>query len=135
MWEALQVAQAADFVQAHPAGLHMPVSQGGINFSGGQRQRIAIARAVIRRPGIYLFDDAFSALDVRTDARLREALRAVAAQSTVIVVAQRISTVTDADQIAVLDNGRVAAVGTHAELVDCCGMYREICDSQAVSLV
>jgi ATP-binding cassette subfamily B protein len=135
MWEALQVAQAADFVQAHPAGLQMPVSQGGINFSGGQRQRIAIARAVIRRPGIYLFDDAFSALDVRTDARLREALRAVAAQSTVIVVAQRISTVTDADQIVVLDNGRVAAVGTHAELVDCCGMYREICDSQAVSLV
>ncbi|OHU44352.1 ABC transporter ATP-binding protein [Mycobacteroides chelonae] len=135
MWEALQVAQAADFVQAHPAGLQMPVSQGGINFSGGQRQRIAIARAVIRSPGIYLFDDAFSALDVRTDARLREALRAVAAQSTVIVVAQRISTVTDADQIVVLDNGRVAAVGTHAELVDCCGMYREICDSQAVSLV
>lgn len=135
MWEALQVAQAADFVQAHPAGLHMPVSQGGINFSGGQRQRIAIARAVIRRPGIYLFDDAFSALDVRTDARLREALRAVAALSTVIVVAQRISTVIDADQIVVLDNGRVAAVGTHAELVDCCGMYREICDSQAVSLV
>lgn len=132
MWEALRVAQAADFVQAHAAGLQMPVSQGGINFSGGQRQRIAIARAVIRRPGVYLFDDAFSALDVHTDARLREALRAVAAQATVIVVAQRISTVVDADQIVVLEDGRVAAVGTHAELVDRCGMYREICDSQAV---
>ncbi|MGH3953455.1 ABC transporter ATP-binding protein [Mycobacteroides salmoniphilum] len=132
MWEALRVAQAADFVQAHAAGLQMPVSQGGINFSGGQRQRIAIARAVIRRPGVYLFDDAFSALDVHTDARLREALRAVAAQATVIVVAQRISTVVDADQIVVLEDGRVAAVGTHAELVDCCGMYQEICDSQAV---
>ncbi|MFD6196864.1 ABC transporter ATP-binding protein [Mycobacteriaceae bacterium NPDC060252] len=132
MWEALRVAQAADFVQAHAAGLQMPVSQGGINFSGGQRQRIAIARAVIRRPGVYLFDDAFSALDVHTDARLREALRAVAAQATVIVVAQRISTVVDADQIVVLEDGRVAAVGTHADLVDCCGMYREICDSQAV---
>lgn len=132
MWEALRIAQAADFVHAHPSGLQMPVSQGGINFSGGQRQRIAIARAVIRRPSIYLFDDAFSALDVRTDARLREALRSVAADATVIVVAQRISTIVDADQIVVLEDGRVAAVGTHAELTDCCGMYREICDSQAV---
>lgn len=132
MWEALRVAQAADFVQAHAAGLLMPVSQGGINFSGGQRQRLAIARAVIRRPSIYLFDDAFSALDVRTDARLREALREVAADATVIVVAQRISTVIDADQIVVLEDGRVAAAGTHAELAECCGMYREICDSQAV---
>lgn len=132
MWDALRVAQAADFVHAHASGLQMPVSQGGINFSGGQRQRIAIARAVIRRPGVYLFDDAFSALDVHTDARLRETLRAVAAHATVIVVAQRISTVVDADQIVVLEDGRVAAVGTHAELVDRCGMYREICDSQAV---
>lgn len=132
MWEALRVAQAADFVRAHAAGLQMPVSQGGINFSGGQRQRIAIARAVIRRPSVYLFDDAFSALDVGTDARLREALRVVAAQATVIVVAQRISTVADADQIIVLEDGRVAAAGTHAELVECCGTYREICDSQAV---
>ncbi len=132
MWEALRVAQAADFVRAHADGLQMPVSQGGINFSGGQRQRIAIARAVIRRPGVYLFDDAFSALDVGTDARLREALRVVAAQATVVVVAQRISTVADADQIIVLEDGRVAAAGTHAELVQCCGTYREICDSQAV---
>ncbi len=132
MWDALRVAQAADFVHAHASGLQMPVSQGGINFSGGQRQRIAIARAVIRRPGVYLFDDAFSALDVHTDARLREALRAVAAHATVIVVAQRISTVVDADQIVVLEDGRVAAVGTHAELADRCGMYQEICDSQAV---
>lgn len=132
MWEALRVAQAADFVRAHGAGLQTPVSQGGINFSGGQRQRIAIARAVIRRPGIYLFDDAFSALDVRTDARLRQALREVAADATVIVVAQRISTVADADLIVVLEDGRVAAAGTHAELTQCCGTYREICDSQAV---
>lgn len=131
MWEALRVAQAADFVRAHGAGLQTPVSQGGINFSGGQRQRIAIARAVIRRPGIYLFDDAFSALDVRTDARLRQALREVAADATVIVVAQRISTVADADLIVVLEDGRVAAAGTHAELTQCCGTYREICDSQA----
>lgn len=132
MWEALRVAQAADFVRAHGAGLQTPVSQGGINFSGGQRQRIAIARAVIRRPGIYLFDDAFSALDVRTDARLRQALREAAADATVIVVAQRISTVADADLIVVLEDGRVAAAGTHAELTQCCGTYREICDSQAV---
>ncbi|MGH3722551.1 MAG: ABC transporter ATP-binding protein [Mycobacterium sp.] len=133
MWEALRIAQAADFVQAHASGLQMPVSQGGINFSGGQRQRIAIARAVIRRPSIYLFDDAFSALDVRTDARLREALRAISTDATVIVVAQRVSTIVDADQIVVLEDGRVAAVGTHAQLLGCCGMYREICDSQAVS--
>ncbi|WP_203448781.1 MULTISPECIES: ABC transporter ATP-binding protein [unclassified Mycobacteroides] len=134
MWEALRVAQAADFVHSHAAGLQMPVSQGGVNFSGGQRQRIAIARAVIRRPSIYLFDDAFSALDVRTDARLRTALRSVAASATVIVVAQRVSTIVDADQIVVLEDGRVAAVGSHAELIECCGMYREICDSQAVVL-
>lgn len=132
MWAALEVAQAAGFVRQHAAGLQMPVSQGGINFSGGQRQRIAIARAVIRRPGIYLFDDAFSALDVRTDARLRAALREVAADATVIVVAQRISTVADADQIVVLEDGRVTATGTHAELTRRCGTYREICDSQAV---
>ncbi|EUA70814.1 ABC transporter family protein [Mycobacteroides abscessus subsp. bolletii 1513] len=132
MWAALEVAQAAGFVRQHAAGLQMPVSQGGINFSGGQRQRIAIARAVIRRPGIYLFDDAFSALDVRTDARLRAALREVAADATLIVVAQRISTVADADQIVVLEDGRVTATGTHAELTRRCGTYREICDSQAV---
>ena len=102
-----------DFVRAHADGLEMPVAQGGINFSGGQRQRLAIARAVIRRPAIYLFDDAFSALDVHTDARVRAALREVSAESTVIIVSQRISTVAEADQIVVVDDGRVVGTGTH----------------------
>src|SRR6476620_6815042 len=106
MWEARRVA-AADVVGAHPDGLSMPVAQGGINFSGGQRQRLAIARAVIRRPQIYLFDDAFSALDVHTDARVRSALREVAADATVLIVSQRISTVAAADRIVVIDDGRV----------------------------
>lgn len=132
MWQALRIAQAEDFVRAHSAGLQMPISQGGTNLSGGQRQRIAIARAIIRRPAIYLFDDAFSALDVHTDARLRAALLAVTGSSTVIVVAQRISTIVGADQIVVLDGGTVAAVGTHEQLLERCATYREICDSQAM---
>ena len=111
MWEALRVAAADDFVSAHPEGLEMPVAQGGINFSGGQRQRLAIARAVIRRPAIYLFDDAFSALDVHTDARVRAALREVSADATVVIVSQRISTVIDADQIVVIDDGAVVGIG------------------------
>ncbi len=99
MWDALRVAAADDFVRAHPDGLQMRVAQGGVNFSGGQRQRLAIARAVVRRPAVYLFDDAFSALDVHTDARVRTALRDVSAQATVIIVSQRISTVAQADQV------------------------------------
>lgn len=133
MWDALRVASAADFVSAHPEGLAMPVAQGGINFSGGQRQRLAIARAVIRRPAVYLFDDAFSALDVRTDARVREALGEVSAGATVVVVSQRISTIATADQIVVLDDGVVVGVGTHASLLLDCPIYAEIADSQAVA--
>jgi ATP-binding cassette subfamily B protein len=131
MWAALGVA-SADFVAAHPDGLGMPVAQGGTNFSGGQRQRLAIARAVVRRPAVYLFDDAFSALDVHTDARVRDALSAVAADATVIIVAQRLSTVAAADQIVVLDNGHVVGVGAHAELIESCPVYREFAESQAV---
>ncbi|MCV7369237.1 ABC transporter ATP-binding protein [Mycolicibacterium duvalii] len=132
MWAALRVAAADDFVAAHPDGLGMRVAQGGMNFSGGQRQRLAIARAVIRRPAIYLFDDAFSALDVHTDARVRRALRDVSADATVIMVSQRISTVADADQIVVVDDGRVVGTGSHRELLQTCQTYREFADSQAV---
>ncbi|MBJ7386365.1 MAG: ABC transporter ATP-binding protein, partial [Mycolicibacterium sp.] len=133
MWEALRVAAADDFVSAHPEGLAMPVAQGGANLSGGQRQRIAIARAVIRRPSVYLFDDAFSALDVRTDARVRSALRDVSAGATVIVVSQRISTIAEADQIVVVDDGMVVGVGSHAALLQDCPPYAEFADSQSVT--
>jgi ABC-type multidrug transport system fused ATPase/permease subunit len=132
MWSALRVAAADDFVRAHPDGLGMRVAQGGINFSGGQRQRLAIARAVIRRPAIYLFDDAFSALDVHTDARVRAALRNVSADATVIIVSQRISTVAHADNIVVIDGGRVVGSGTHGELLADCETYAEFADSQSV---
>lgn len=130
MWEALEVAQARDFVEALPEGLDAPVSQGGTNFSGGQRQRLAIARVVVRRPAIYLLDDAFSALDLATDARLRAALRPVTTDATVVVVAQRVSTIRDADQILVLEDGRVVGRGTHEELLRDCATYREIVSSQ-----
>ncbi|HEY9264356.1 MAG TPA: ABC transporter ATP-binding protein, partial [Mycobacterium sp.] len=133
MWEALRVAAADDFVGAHPDGLDMPVAQGGMNFSGGQRQRLAIARAVIRRPAIYLFDDAFSALDVHTDARVRAALREVSAAATVVIVSQRISTVAQADHIVVIDDGCVVGAGTHADLLRTCDPYREFADSQSVN--
>lgn len=132
MWEALRVAAADDFVAAHPQGLAMPVAQGGINLSGGQRQRLAIARAVIRRPPIYLFDDAFSALDTHTDAAVRAALRGVAGQATVIIVAQRISTVVQADQVIVIDDGRVVGTGTHQQLLAECPTYAEFAESQSV---
>jgi ATP-binding cassette subfamily B protein len=111
----------------------MRVAQGGINFSGGQRQRLAIARAVIRRPAIYLFDDAFSALDVHTDARVRGALGEVAAEATVLIVSQRISTVLEADQIVVIDDGAVVGTGTHESLLAECAVYAEFADSQAVT--
>jgi ATP-binding cassette, subfamily B, multidrug efflux pump len=133
MWEALRVAAADGFVRAHADGLAMPVAQGGINFSGGQRQRLAIARAVMRRPPIYLFDDAFSALDVHTDARVRSALRDVSAGSTVIIVSQRISTVIDADQVIVIDDGHVVGAGTHESLLQTCPTYAEFADSQSLA--
>lgn len=132
MWAALRVAAAADFVRAHPDGLAMPVAQGGINVSGGQRQRLAIARAVIRRPAVYLFDDALSALDVHTDARIRAALGEVAAAATIVVVSQRIATVRAADQVVVLDAGRVVGVGTHDNLLRTCPAYAKFAESQAV---
>ncbi len=132
MWRALEVAAADDFVRAHADGLAMQVAQGGINFSGGQRQRLAIARAVIRRPAIYLFDDAFSALDVHTDARVRASLREASGQSTVLIVSQRISTVAAADQIVVIDDGCVRGVGTHETLLAECPEYAEFADSQAL---
>jgi ATP-binding cassette subfamily B multidrug efflux pump len=130
MWEALEVAQARDFVEAMPEGLEGPITQGGTNVSGGQRQRLAIARALIRRPDIYLFDDSFSALDQSTDARLRRALRPVTANSTVLIVAQRVATIADADQIVVMDGGAVVGLGTHEELLATCTTYQEIVESQ-----
>jgi ATP-binding cassette subfamily B protein len=132
MWQALRVAAADSFVSAHPDGLAMAVAQGGINFSGGQRQRLAIARAVIRRPAVYLFDDAFSALDVHTDARVRAALREVSADATVVIVSQRISTVAEADQVVVVDDGAVVGTGTHDSLLVDCPIYAEFADSQSV---
>ncbi len=130
MWEALGIAQARAFVAELPDGLQSAVAQGGTNFSGGQRQRLAIARAVIRRPEIYLFDDSFSALDLTTDARLRAALRPVTREATVVIVAQRVSTIRDADLIVVLEDGAVVGRGTHDELLDTCETYREIVESQ-----
>ncbi|GAB2666806.1 ABC transporter ATP-binding protein [Gordonia jinhuaensis] len=130
MWEALRIAQAADFVAEMPDGLATPIGQGGTTVSGGQRQRLAIARAVIRRPSIYLFDDSFSALDLETDARLRAALEPVTADACVVIVAQRISTIRDAEQIVVLDRGEVVGLGTHDELMDSCETYIEIAQSQ-----
>ncbi|REF37264.1 ABC transporter ATP-binding protein [Thermasporomyces composti] len=130
LWEALRIAQAKDFVEAMPEGLDSPIAQGGTNVSGGQRQRLAIARALVRKPEIYLFDDSFSALDLGTDARLRAALRPVTRDATVIVVAQRVSTIVDADQIVVLDDGAVVGIGRHDELLTSCQTYLEIVESQ-----
>jgi ATP-binding cassette, subfamily B, multidrug efflux pump len=132
MWEALRVAAADEFVRAHADGLQMRVAQGGINVSGGQRQRLAIARAVIRRPAIYVFDDAFSALDVHTDALVRTRLAEIAADATVIVVAQRISTIVDADQVIVVEDGRILGSGTHESLLVESPTYREFAESQSL---
>jgi len=130
LWEALEVAQAADFVREMPAGLESPIAQGGTNVSGGQRQRLAIARALVRKPEIFLFDDSFSALDLATDARLRAALRPHTAQATVVIVSQRVSTITDADQIVVLDDGEIVGLGRHERLLETCPTYQEIVQSQ-----
>lgn len=131
MRHAATVAQAAEFIDQMKDGYASPVSQGGTNLSGGQKQRLAIARALSRRAGIYVFDDSFSALDFATDARLRAALKADLADATVVIVSQRIGTVMNADRIVVLDDGRVVGMGRHAELVASCAVYREIAESQA----
>ncbi len=130
LWEALSIAQAADFVAAKPQQLEEGVAQGGTNFSGGQRQRLCIARALAAKPRIYVFDDSFSALDVATDARLRAALFETTAEATVVVVAQRVSTIREADQIIVLDEGRIVGRGTHDELLETNPTYQEIVESQ-----
>ncbi|MEV4178644.1 ABC transporter ATP-binding protein [Nonomuraea sp. NPDC049709] len=130
LWRALEVAQAREFVEAMPGGLDEPISQGGTNVSGGQRQRLAIARTLVHRPEIYLFDDSFSALDYATDARLRAALAEEIADATMIIVAQRVNTIRDADRILVLEDGRVVGSGDHAELMTTCPTYREIVLSQ-----
>jgi ATP-binding cassette subfamily B protein len=130
LWEALETAQARDFVAAMPEGLDAPIAQGGTNVSGGQRQRLAIARALLRQPEIYLFDDSFSALDVATDGRLRHALKPVTRDAAVVVVAQRVSTILDADQIIVLEDGGVVGQGRHKELLAGCSTYQEIVESQ-----
>ncbi len=130
VWQALRTAQVEDFVRELPEGLDSPIDQGGANVSGGQRQRLAIARALVRQAEVLILDDSFSALDYATDARLRRALRTSAADTTVIVVAQRVSTIMHADQIIVLDDGRIVGRGTHAELLADCETYREIVESQ-----
>ncbi|HEX7405674.1 MAG TPA: ABC transporter ATP-binding protein, partial [Candidatus Nanopelagicaceae bacterium] len=130
LWKALEIAQAEDFVSELPEKLEGRVAQGGTNFSGGQRQRLSIARAIVKRPHIYILDDSFSALDYSTDAKLRTALDREASNATVIVVAQRVSTILDADQIIVLENGRIVGIGNHHELMQACETYREIVLSQ-----
>lgn len=130
MWKALEIAQAKDFVEANPDGLLSKVAQGGTNFSGGQRQRLSIARALVKAPQILIFDDSFSALDYTTDAKLRAALHAEVSHTTLLVVAQRVSTILQADQIIVLDQGKIVGTGTHAELMKSCTTYQEIVLSQ-----
>ncbi len=127
---ALDIAQATDFIENMPDGLDTVLSQGGANLSGGQKQRLSIARALVRQPGVYIFDDSFSALDFKTDAKLRAALKNETQEATVIIVAQRVNTVMDADQIIVLEEGRVAGSGTHRELLATCSIYQEIVTSQ-----
>ena len=130
LWHALEVAQARDFVAQMEAGLEAPITQGGTNVSGGQRQRLAIARAIVHRPDVFVFDDSFSALDMATDARLRAALARELCDATIIIVAQRVGTIMAADRIVVLEAGRVVGIGTHAELLATNETYREIVSSQ-----
>ncbi|SLJ91180.1 ABC transporter ATP-binding protein [Arthrobacter sp. P2b] len=130
LWAALEIAQARDFVERTEEGLDAPISQGGTNVSGGQRQRLAIARALVKRPELYIFDDSFSSLDTGTDARLRQALKRSTAGATLVIIAQRVSSIVDADQILVLDDGRIVGRGTHRELLETSETYREIVSSQ-----
>jgi len=130
MWEALEVAQARDFVEAMPGGLDAKIEQGGTNVSGGQRQRLSIARALVRKPDIYVFDDSFSALDLATDARLRAALGPYTREAAVVIVAQRVSTISTANEILVLEDGRLIGRGVHDELVETNPTYAEIVQSQ-----
>jgi len=130
MYRALTIAQSDDFVRESSDGLLAQVAQGGTNFSGGQRQRLSIARAIVKNPQIYLLDDSFSALDYSTDSKLRASLRAASDNSTLIVVAQRVSTILEADQIIVLDAGKIAGIGKHHQLMESCETYKEIVLSQ-----
>ncbi len=127
---ALEIAQASDFVHALPDGLQSYAAQGGTNFSGGQKQRLSIARALVKTPELYIFDDSFSALDFKTDAALRKALENETKDAAVLVIAQRVSTIRNAQQIIVLHEGRMAGIGTHDELMKTCSVYREIVNSQ-----
>ena len=128
--KAARIAQAENFIEKLPKKYNAHIAQGGTNVSGGQKQRLSIARAICKNPDIYIFDDAFSALDMKTDARLREALKEVTAEAVVLIVAQRVSTIKDADQIVVLDSGKVVGKGKHLELLRKCKVYQEIVKSQ-----
>ncbi len=131
LWQALEIAQASGFVQAMPDGIDSTIAQGGSNVSGGQRQRLSIARALVVRPEIFVFDDSFSALDLATDARLRAALRPHTSDAAILVVAQRVSTIRGADQILVVEDGEIVGRGRHDELIAGCPTYAEIVESQA----
>lgn len=130
MKEAAQIAQATEFIEAKPNKYESPISQGGSNVSGGQKQRLSIARAIAKRPEVFIFDDSFSALDFKTDVALRKALKKRTKESTVLIVAQRISTILNAEQIIVLDDGKIAGIGTHKELLRNCEVYKQIAASQ-----
>ncbi|MCM6924191.1 multidrug efflux ABC transporter subunit EfrA, partial [Enterococcus faecium] len=130
MERAAEIAQASEFISRKPDGFNEHLSEGGSNFSGGQKQRLAIARAIIRRPEIYIFDDSFSALDYQTDAKLRARLKKETTESTVLIVAQRVGTIMHADKIIVLNEGEVVGMGTHRELLEKCPIYYDIAASQ-----
>ena len=130
MKEAAAIAQSTDFIEDKPEGFDSFIAQGGSNVSGGQRQRLAIARAIVRKPEIYVFDDSFSALDFKTDSALRQALARETENATVVIVAQRVSTIMNADRIIVMDEGKVMGIGTHRELLNTCETYQEIVRSQ-----
>ena len=130
LMHAADVAQAGDFIRSLPDGLQSHVAQGGTNFSGGQKQRLSIARALVKRPELYIFDDSFSALDFKTDAALRRALAAETKDAAVLIIAQRVSSIRHADQIVVLHEGHMAGIGTHEELMQTCKVYQEIYESQ-----